>query len=158
MGRYPRKTCARCTMIDQTGGFVAGTTDAQKAHTTFINIGRDFDWLQFFQGCHPSPAGHRMIAANVARAVAPLLVTDRPAAASFEMYNGSNRKCTPLSGHENQVTPISGPRRTSADQRSASHIPRETHFANGRRLRRRTGVWISASTSTAVAATKIWVE
>jgi hypothetical protein len=62
---------------DQTSGLdaIAAATDAQRAHITFINVGRDFEWPQFFQGCHPSPGGYRMIAANVARAVAPLLAT-----------------------------------------------------------------------------------
>jgi lysophospholipase L1-like esterase len=62
---------------DQTSGLdaIAAATDAQRVHITFINVGRDFEWPQFFQGCHPSPGGYRMIAANVARAVAPLLAT-----------------------------------------------------------------------------------
>ena len=38
------------------------------------------------------PAGHRLIAANAARAVAPLLVTTAP------VYNGSSRNRTRLTG------------------------------------------------------------
>lgn len=34
-----------------------------------------FDWLQFSRGCHPSPVGYLMIAANVADAAVPLLAT-----------------------------------------------------------------------------------
>ena len=63
---------------DQTSGLeaIAAATDTQRAHITFINVGSDFEWSQFRQGgCHPSPAGYRMIAANVARAVAPLLAS-----------------------------------------------------------------------------------
>jgi hypothetical protein len=63
---------------DQSSGLVAiaAATEVQRVHVTFINVGRDFEWSQFSlgPGCHPSPGGYRMIAADVARAVAPLLV------------------------------------------------------------------------------------
>jgi hypothetical protein len=60
---------------DQTSGLaaIATATKPQRAHVTFINVGRDFEWSHFFRGCHPSPSGYRMIASDVARAVAPLL-------------------------------------------------------------------------------------
>ena len=65
---------------DQTSGLVAiaAATEPQRAHITFINVGRDYEWPQFFRGCHPSPGGYHMIAADVARAVAPLLAASRP--------------------------------------------------------------------------------
>jgi hypothetical protein len=61
---------------DQTSGFlgVAAATEAQRAQILFINIGRDFEWPRFLSSCgHPSADGYRMIATDVARAVAPLL-------------------------------------------------------------------------------------
>jgi hypothetical protein len=65
--------------LDKTSGFeaIAAATGTQRAHITFINVGSDFEWPQFFfpGGCHPSPAGYRMIAVNVARAVAPFLAS-----------------------------------------------------------------------------------
>ncbi len=69
---------------DQTSGLVAiaAATELERAHVTFTNVGRDFEWSQFLRGrgCHPSPGGYRMIAADVARAVAPLLTAtaERP--------------------------------------------------------------------------------
>jgi hypothetical protein len=62
----------------QTSGLLAigVATELQRASITFINVGRDLDWPQFplGPGCHhPSPDGYRMIAVDVARAVAPLL-------------------------------------------------------------------------------------
>jgi hypothetical protein len=62
---------------DQTNGLLAigAATEPQRVHVTFINVGRDFDRSQFSRGpgCHPSPLGYRMIGADVARAVDPLL-------------------------------------------------------------------------------------
>jgi hypothetical protein len=61
---------------DQTSGLVAiaEATEEQRAHVSFINVGRDFEWSSYTdKGCHPSPAGYHMIAADVARVVAPLL-------------------------------------------------------------------------------------
>jgi len=68
---------------DQTSGGVAITaaTRLQRAQITFINAGRDFDWSQFRasgRSCHPLPGGYRMIAADVARDVAPLLAITVP--------------------------------------------------------------------------------
>jgi hypothetical protein len=64
---------------DQTSGLVAieAATEPQRAHLTFINAGGDIEWSKFFlgRGCHPSPGGYRMIAGDVARAVAQLLAT-----------------------------------------------------------------------------------
>ena len=59
---------------DQTSGLVAiaAATESQRAHVTFINVE-----LSQFQCVHPSPGGYRIIAADVARAVAPLLAEPR---------------------------------------------------------------------------------
>ena len=57
---------------------IAAATDRQRAEITFINVvGHDFDWSRFFRGCHPSADGYAMIAADVARAVRPLLTGGR---------------------------------------------------------------------------------
>jgi hypothetical protein len=60
---------------DRTSGLVAiaTATEQQRARISFINVGRDFEWSSFHPGCHPSPAGYHMIAADVARVVAPFL-------------------------------------------------------------------------------------
>jgi hypothetical protein len=60
---------------DQTSGLLgmAAATEPQRAQITFINVGRDFEWPHFLSCDHPSPDGYRMITADVARAVAPLL-------------------------------------------------------------------------------------
>jgi hypothetical protein len=79
---------------DQTNGLVAiqAATELQRKHVTFINVGRDFEWSQFLlgPGCHPSPAGYRMIAADVARAVAPLLTADTDPSSSLA---SARRRC-----------------------------------------------------------------
>jgi hypothetical protein len=60
---------------DRTSGLlaIAAATEQQRAHISFTNVGRDFDWSSFHPGCHPSPAGYQMIAADVAGVVAPFL-------------------------------------------------------------------------------------
>jgi hypothetical protein len=64
---------------DRTSGLlaIAAATEQQRAHISFTNVGRDFDWSSFHPGCHPTPAGYHMIAADVARVVAPLLATNQ---------------------------------------------------------------------------------
>jgi hypothetical protein len=64
---------------DRTTGLlaIAAATEQQRAHISFTNVGRDFDWSSFHSGCHPSPVGYHMIAADVARVVAPLLATNQ---------------------------------------------------------------------------------
>jgi len=56
---------------------IAAATDRQREAITFVNVGADFDWSRFFRGCHPSAEGYAMIAADVARAVRPLLAGGR---------------------------------------------------------------------------------
>jgi len=60
---------------DHTSGVlgIAAATDDQRRRITFINVGDDFDWSRYFRGCHPSPDGYAMIAADIARVVRPLL-------------------------------------------------------------------------------------
>jgi hypothetical protein len=47
---------------DQTSGLaaIAAATESQRAHISFINVGRDFEWSQFSTapGRHPSPTGY----------------------------------------------------------------------------------------------------
>jgi hypothetical protein len=57
---------------------IAAATDEQRRRITFVNIGDDFDWSRFFRGCHPTPDGYAMIAADVARVVRPLLAAGPP--------------------------------------------------------------------------------
>jgi lysophospholipase L1-like esterase len=61
---------------DRTSGedAIAAATPAQRNAIVFLNVGRDFDWAHFNgPTCHPNASGYRMIAADVARAVRPLL-------------------------------------------------------------------------------------
>lgn len=63
---------------DRTSGeaAISAATDAQRRAITFLNVGRDFDWVHFSgPTCHPNADGYRMIAGDVARAVRPLLGT-----------------------------------------------------------------------------------
>lgn len=64
---------------DRTTGLlaIAAATEQQRAQISFTNVGRDFDWSSFHPGCHPSPAGYHMIAADVARVAAPFLATNQ---------------------------------------------------------------------------------
>ena len=61
---------------DRTSGEIAisAATEAQRRAITFLNVGRDFDWTRFSgPTCHPNVDGYRMIAADIARTVRPLL-------------------------------------------------------------------------------------
>jgi lysophospholipase L1-like esterase len=61
---------------DRTSGEdgISAATGAQRRAITFLNVGGDFDWAHFNRPtCHPNADGYRMIAADIARAVRPLL-------------------------------------------------------------------------------------
>ena len=61
---------------DRTSGEIAisDATEAQRRAIAFLNVGSDFDWAHFNgPTCHPNADGYRMIAADIARAVRPLL-------------------------------------------------------------------------------------
>jgi hypothetical protein len=64
--------------LDTTSGAraITAATEAQRQAITFINVGAGFDWGRY-RGptCHPNADGYRMIAADVAGVVQPMLGT-----------------------------------------------------------------------------------